>query len=538
MTSTQGSGSPSTADTNSRPDKSSSDVEERWRVFWVFLEWCIQRESLRLWNYAILLVPVLTSGYFIRNLLFRAFPAQGPALLESLLLISAFFIFTGGVIHASKAVCWEVSRELRDLVRLTGIEPSTLLWCQSLSRWWTIALSIILILPLAMYARTMGAISAERWFAGLCWLLLVTILSAGFAVFASVTSNRANNAETAAATGTFLLMLVYHIFFWGMSAMIGLTAWYLNGKSVPTVGSIGDQAAILPLSFTPVVGVYRGLKSPGTFSPLDPTFFLHFFTAFLFMWAATVVIRNRLRVTTQGDERLTEPGIVPRIVIKHNWLRPRCGDRPFFWKDTYILGTGRWTQVWWTILCALGLLALIGSTLRNVNSFDAIPLVLGISTVSVWPCVIAARFDALLTAEFRGNTWNSLMLLPIDPRTPIIAKIQAAAWERKAMFVPVVAGAAIASFSNVTAVMMAATISLLMGILMIEVSILNQFYLKSWWVGPITGFAVVMMIMVIAVIWVAYGVASGFVFTCLALGLFNFCVYLHIAWRLEHWTEI
>ena len=129
------------------------------------------------------------------------------------------------------------------------------------------------------------------------------------------------------------------------------------------------------------------------------------------------------------------------------------------------------------------------------------------------------------------------MLLPIDHRIPIISKIQAAGWERKAMFVPVVVGAAIASYWNVIAVMIAATIALLVGILMIEVSILNQFYSKSWWVGPITGFAIVLMIMVIVVIWAMFGVASGFVFTCLALGVFNFCIYMHIAWRLEHWTE-
>ena len=525
-------------ETNSLPGKSSSDVGGGWRAFLIFMQWCMQRESLRLWNYAILLLPVLVSGYFVRNLVFRAFPAQGPVLLETLLFVSAIFIFAGGVIHASKAVCWEASRDIRDLVRLAGIEPSTLLWCKSLSRWWTIALSIILIIPLASYARTMGAISGDQWFAGACWLLLITVLTTGFAMVASVSSNQATNAETTAATGAFLLMLVYHIFFWVVSVFIGLIVPYLNGQVGLQTGSIGHQAARFALSCAPIAGVYRGLKSPGTFSPLDPAFWLHFVTGFFCLWAATVVMRNRLRVTTQGDDPIAEIGIAPRPAIISARSRPRCSDRPFFWKDTYILGAGRWSQVWWVFLSGLGLLAVIGSTVRHVDSAEVLPLVFGIVAVCLLPCVIAVRFDALLTAEFRDNTWNSLMLLPIDPRIPIIAKIQAAAWERKAVFVPVIVGAAIASYWNLMAVMIAGIIALLVGILMIEISILNQFYSKSWWVGPITGLAIVLMIAVIIAIWAIFGVTPGFVFTCLALGLFNFCIYVHINWRLNHWTEI
>ena len=522
---------------NSLHGNSSSDVGDHWRVFWVFLEWCIQRESLRLWNYTIILAPVLMSGFFVRNLLFRAFPAQGSELLENFLFIAAIFIFFGGVIHASKAVCWEVSRELRDLVRLTGINPATLLWCKSLSRWWTIALSIILILPLAMYARTMGGMTGDQLFAGVCWLLLATVLTAGFAMVASVSSNRAANAETTAATGSFLLMLIYHMLFWMVSAFIGLVVPYLYSQFGLAAGSRVHQAAMLALSFAPFTGFYRGLKSPATFSLLDPAFGLHFITAFLCMWAATVVMRNRLRVTTQGDEPLAEPGIVPQKVLNRSSSRPRCSDRPFFWKDTYILGAGRWSQVWWTFLSGIGLLALIGSTIRNVDSAEVLPLVFGIIAICLLPCVIAVRFDALLTAEFRDNTWNSLMLLPIDPRIPIMAKIQAAAWERKAIFVPVVVGAAIASYWNVIAVIIAATIALLVGILMIEVSILNQFYSKSWWVGPVTGIIIVLMIAVVIPFWAFYSIASGFVVTILAIATFNFCAYVHINWRLNHWTE-
>ena len=537
VTSPKGQTIPTAADAKPLPGKSVSDVGDRWRAFWVFLQWGIRRESLSLWNYTILLLPVLVSAFFFRNLVLGRYSSQGSTVLESLLGVATFFIFIGGVRHASKAVCWEVSRELRDLVRLTGIDPATLLWCKSFCRWWTIGLSIILTLPLAMYARTMGANSADQWFAGGCWLLLVTILTAGFSMFASVTSNRATNAETTAVTGSFLLMVVYHLFFWMISLMIGVAGWYLSNTDGPPAGSIWNQAIVFALSFAPIAGVYRGLKSPGTFTPLDPTFLLHFVTGAFCLWAATVVMRNRLRVTTQGDEPMAAAVTAPRIVITPGLLRPRCTDRPFFWKDTYILGAGRWSQIWWTFLSGIGLIALISVAMQNVDSAGILPTVIGIIAVCISPCVIAVRFDALLTAEFRENTWNSLMLLPIDPRILILAKIQAAAWERKAMFVPVVIGAAIASYWNVIAVMIAATIALLMGILMIEVSILNQFYSKSWWVSPVTGLFIILMIVFILAFWITFGVATGFVFTCLTLAVVNFCIYVHIDWRLDNWTE-
>ena len=527
----------STRDSNVLPVNSNLDRGERWRIFWVFLRWCLQRESQRLWNYTILMMPVFVSGYLFRNLVLRPYPVQGPAVLEILLAIGALFLFIGGVRHASSAVCWEVSNELRDLVRLTGIDPAALLWCKSLCRWWTIGLSILLILPLTIYARTIGAISGNQWFAGGCWLLLVTVLTAGFAMVASVSSNRAANAETTAASGSLLLMVVYHIIFWITSALIGVVLPYLNGQMNLSIGSMEYQAARLAMDCAPFGGVYRGLRSPATFSPLDPTFWVHFITAILCMWAATVVMKNRLRVTTQGDAPIIEPGIVQRRVINRTFSRPRCTDRPFFWKDTYILGAGRWSQAWWTFLSVMGLIFLIGSTIRNVNSVEVMPLVFGIIAVCLLPCVIAVRLDALLTAEIRDNTWTSLMLLPIDPRVPIIAKIQAAAWERKAIFVPVIVGAAIASSWNVTAVFVAATIALLVGILMIEISILNQFYSKSWWVGPVTGVFIVCMVVAIIPFWVVGGVAMGFLLTCLALATIIFCVYAHIVWRLNHWTE-
>ena len=93
-------------------------------------------------------------------------PGQGRELVQYLLWICVCFVFAGGVWHASYAVCWEMCIELRDLVRLTGIDSFTLLWVETASRWWTIFLSIVLTFPLAMFARSLGAVPSNAWIAG------------------------------------------------------------------------------------------------------------------------------------------------------------------------------------------------------------------------------------------------------------------------------------------------------------------------------------------------------------------------------------
>jgi hypothetical protein len=82
-----------------------------------------------------------------------------------------------------------------------------------------------------MYARTIGGITGDQLFASGCWLFLATVLTAGFSMVASVSSNRVANAETTAATGSFLIMLIYHMLFWMVSAFIGLVVPYLTASA-------------------------------------------------------------------------------------------------------------------------------------------------------------------------------------------------------------------------------------------------------------------------------------------------------------------
>ncbi len=515
-----------TQPSTTRPHSENAEHSYRWRVF---AGWCLSREAFKR-PYLLLFVPLVVSAWFFRNALYYGwYPGQGIDLFQTLLGMTAFIILIGGVRHASRAVCWEVSRDLRDLVRLTAIDPAALLWCQTLSRWWTIGLSIILLLPLAMFARTLGGGTSEQWIAGGSWLVLWALLTSGFAAIATVSTGHVSNAETTAAWATVLLMFLYHLIFWGIGAVIWITCVNMLGLSSLQAESFGRSASAFTVKFAPVSGLYQAISSPLLFSPLEATYWVHFVTGILCLRMASIVMRSRFRVTTQGDRETSELPEESKVSQDPPFMRPRCGDRPFFWKDAYILGGGAQSKNWWSMISLLSAFGVIVATGYGV------PTVVGITAICLAPCLIAVRFDALLAAEFRGKTWAELMLLPIDPLTPLIAKVQAAVWERQAIFWPVGIAALIAGFSHLSLVLMSAVIALIAGILMIEIAILNQFNTKLWWASPIVGGLVIGTIAMNIIIWAILSRETSFLISTATLTLLAAGFFLHIRWRLRNW---
>jgi hypothetical protein len=245
------------------------------------------------------------------------------------------------------------------------------------------------------------------------------------------------------------------------------------------------------------------------------------------MWLASVVMRNRFRAAAV----VAAPTSPTAGAVRGALLRPRCSQRPLLWKDRFILGGGPASRSWWM---AVSLVATMGVLLAAAygNSFPVGMIALGVA-----PWIIAFQFDGLMTAEFREQTWSSLMLLPIDPRQPVLSKLYAAIWERRAIALPVVLAAVLAARTSLVMILMALAIATLGGLMLIEISILSQFNRKLWWAGPMVGAGVIVLIGILISFWIIFPPVVSFVITIATMIGTVTATYAHIHSRLRNWSE-
>jgi len=161
----------------------------------------------------------------------------------------------------------------------------------------------------------------------------------------------------------------------------------------------------------------------------------------------------------------------------------------------------------------------------------------GLIAVCVAPWIVAFQFDSLLVAEFRQQTWPSLVLLPIDLRVVLYEKAKAAAWGRRTIVLPIASAALIACLTDAIAVVMAMTVAVLMGVLLVQISILNQLNAKIWWAGSAVGVLVLLLLAILIVVWLSFDRGISFVITVAMMAAAIFCFLGHIDWRLRTWTE-
>ena len=462
----------------------------------------------------------------------------GREAVRQLLLLAAVAVFAGGQQFASKAVCWEVSPEMRDLVRLTGIGAKTLLWTTTLSRWWTIGWMLLLMLPLAMFARTMGGVDADQWLAGACGLALLAALMGGFGMLAGVLTVDAKNPEKTASTATWLGLVIYNVGFVLVSQMIFWGNFFITGNESPALRDWCGRIAYC----APITSLMHALRSPALFSASDPGYWLHFLTAAGCAALATLAIEFRFRSSTSAAEA-TASDALPSISLSKSTRvdqspdrevaadrdaapvqivrpvvsgrRPRCSDRPFFWKDVYVLSDERkWLKTWTLFYFAATIGVLLLSVVSSDNLNRHVVAVAAVLSIVVAAVILSMRFDALLTAEFRDRTWGSLMLLPVDPVDLLRTKLWATMFEQRFAVLPLgVAQAALWLVGPQEAIVvggMTAVIAVIVSGLLCQMSCINQLLGKAWWVGPCQAMGFIAIIVGAFAIWMKCGLWPGF----------------------------
>ena len=171
----------------------------------VFVGWSLRHEATRWRPALVMLLPLLVAGVLAATTWTTwrwPRPMTGRVAMLQLIWVAAVAIGFGGVQYASKAVCWEMSREMRDIVRLTGLNAQALLWTKSLTRWGTIGWSLLLLLPLGLLAVTLGGVTRDQLVAGAFGLALTAALVGSMAMLAGVLTCNAQNPEKMAANVT------------------------------------------------------------------------------------------------------------------------------------------------------------------------------------------------------------------------------------------------------------------------------------------------------------------------------------------------
>ena len=483
-------------------------------------------------------------------------PGMGREAVRQLLFIAAVVVFGGGIQFASKAVCWEISPEMRDLVRLTGLDAKTLLWATTLSRWWTIGWSLLLLLPLAMFAYTLGGVTSDQLLAGAYGLALLAALTGGFGMLASVLTADAKNPEKTATNMTSLGLIFYNFSFVLLAQAIYWGSWLIAGDASPSLDRLCKRISLS----TPTVSLMNALRSPDLFDPADPGYWFHFLAAIGCAALATLAIELRFRSSASaadatasdglpslqfskqeradlesglscpsgsGDEERTGKSAHPpsyeaasaRIPIPvASGRRPRCSDRPFFWKDVYVLSDERkWLNTWTLFYCAATVGVLFLSVVSTDNSDRYRIVVMAVTSVVLAAILLSLRFDALLTVEFRDRTWGSLMLLPVDPLHLLRTKLWAAMWEQRFVTLPMgVALVALLMVGPEEAIVgagMTAAIATLVCCLLCQTSCINQLLGKKWWAGPCQALGFIAILVASIAIWLNCGLWPGFVLT-------------------------
>ncbi|WP_373652430.1 hypothetical protein [Schlesneria sp. DSM 10557] len=491
-------------------------ISERVRTG-VFLYWCLQREAVRGWNFFVLLTPIFLAGVVLKLMAATWYPGLGIHLQRALWGVAAFSLVLGSIRHVSGAVCWEVSDELNDLVKLTGIDPVTLIFCKSLCRWLTILLSLLLLVPLWGFVLTMGPLDTGIAFAAVSWLFLLTVLMSGFALISSVSSKPKGNPDRAAAVATLAWGILYNFLFGFAGAVMGFLDWH--------------QGMVAMINLTPIVAVTRTLIFPGTFSCLDISYWLHLMTGSICIWRAVLTMQRRFRVTIEGNQIAKDTSEVDLMNSTPHFMRPRCTDRPLRWKDQYILGGGNFSRSCWRVMAFLILIGVVLAIAKGEA------LVTGIAATCLFILAITVRFDALVTAEFRHQTWNSLMLLPSDPMQVIVEKFRAAVWEFDGLLIPLLCAVMAGTITNPTAMMMVLAIALLFGVLLMQISVITQLYSRNWWAGPSLLLLFIVLIFIIISSWLALSSEVAFSGNLAILIATIVVFHWQVRWKLNTWSD-
>jgi len=344
--------------------------------------------------------------------------APGRQFISSVLFINYFFISLAGVAIFASAISEEKEQQTIGLLRMTGLSPISILLGKTAARLTNGLLLLIIQIPFAMLAITLGGVGLPQIVSGYAILVSYMLLICGLAVFCSTICRR-----TGSAGGLTLIVLI---------AMQTMPAWfpgvqYLVEQRLGVGGGVTEAMAWLNdwlMATSPMVALQRVMTNGYTAWWLPaPTIgnAVGGLMWFLLAWAAFNRFNRALKDVEPTRLRLPRgSGRIGRILNTRAWAAS-----PTAWMQ-WQFGTG---GVAGLILKLLGGAALIGLVLAIMSASEGRIDRELLALVVIWIAIIALFVEISLFAgrvfrdEVRWKTLSALATLPTPLPITMYSKI-------------------------------------------------------------------------------------------------------------------
>ena len=278
----------------------------------------------------VLLLVALTSSWV---------GAPGRVFFISLITLQMVSITFVGLSYFASAIAEEKEEQTLGLLRMTGLDPLSILLGKSTSRLCGALLFVTAQIPFTIFAITLGGVSLQQIAAAYCTLLAFTFLLCNVALLGSVLARRTAGAVAFCLCTPVLLGLVWGLL---MSLQPLLSKYYHVDWPLDRI------AAVIPAA-SPISRLREVLGTGFSGAPIGRQVLidLAFGTGcFLLAWALFERLCDRAPDKTFSLDRLPPAArTAARGVLRGmnpRWLLPpRAWKDALLWKDFYFLHGGR-----------------------------------------------------------------------------------------------------------------------------------------------------------------------------------------------------
>lgn len=369
--------------------------------------WALLTRSLRLdardrWAHGIRGLALALGYYALWNAQqhSRWYGAPGLRFFLFVVMANAWLILLAGISYFSATITEEKEENTLGLMLMTGLSPLGLLLGKAGGRMVQAALLVLLQLPLAMLAITLGGITLAKVLAAMSALIALLFFVGNLALLCSVLCRTTRSAA--------LAMIV-------CSVVYGVAAWFLeiiNWQYARFGGGSRFWSSLCELHvFRRIVFLFESSAQPAMISPCEIVFFTGGSICFLLSWALF-------------GWAVQQPDTVPVARAwwmarhqKSRWVNPgRVWETALVWKELYFT-LGGWQQLLMKtagyvflvmVIAITNLLIDRGRDWEFTEEFSVVCLSLAMALEGA---VLASR---VFSEEIRHQTWSALALTPMS----------------------------------------------------------------------------------------------------------------------------